>query len=279
MVGTQISVDIKAQDDDQQGPFSTVEYSIAQERLSEYLRFENPLEGTLVLAKPLDYETLKSFQVRLIARDQGSQPKQSETLITINVQDGDDQNPAFIYEHYDAVLPKGEAQGQKLLVQPQDIRAFDKDAGLSSPVFYTFNSKANEYKYFDLNRNTGHIYIKSNIPDNEFLQPRTLVVKATQFDNPDRYAVTTLTVTRGGIFDSDLQFLQTNYAVEVLENEPLNNVVATLITNRPSDKRVHFRIREKTLPNEEFSVNDKGHVVLRKKLVLNFSQINRLNEP
>ena len=176
-------------------------------------------------------------------------------------------------------LPKGEAQGQKLLVQPQDIRAFDKDAGLSSPVFYTFNSKANEYKYFDLNRNTGHIYIKSNIPDNEFLQPRTLVVKATQFDNPDRYAVTTLTVTRGGIFDSDLQFLQTNYAVEVLENEPLNNVVATLITNRPSDKRVHFRIREKTLPNEEFSVNDKGHVVLRKKLVLNFSQINRLNEP
>ena len=46
----------------------------------------------------------------------------------------------------------------------------------------------------------------------EFLQPATLVVKATQYDNPDRYAVTTLTITRGGIFDSDLQFLQSRAA-------------------------------------------------------------------
>ena len=62
----------------------------------------------------------------------------------------------------------------------------------------------------------------TNIPDTEFLQPVTLVVKATQYDNPDRYAVTTLTVTRGGIFDSDLQFLQRAYSVRILENAPLN---------------------------------------------------------
>ena len=69
---------------------------------------------------------------------------------------------------------------------------------------------------------TGHIYIMTNIPDTEFLQPATLVVKATQYDNPDRYAVTTLTITRGGIFDSDLQFLQRMYTVRILENAPLN---------------------------------------------------------
>ena len=39
---------------------------------------------------------------------------------------------------------------------------------------------------------------------------------------PDRYAVTTLTITRGGIFDSDLQFLQRMYSVRILENAPLN---------------------------------------------------------
>lgn len=45
------------------------------------------------------------------------------------MQDADDQNPAFFYERYDALLPEGGAEGQKLLVQPQDLRAFDKDLG------------------------------------------------------------------------------------------------------------------------------------------------------
>ena len=29
-----------------------------------------------------------------------------------------------------------------------------------------------------------------------------------QIENPDRYAVTTLEVSRGGIYDADIQFLQ-----------------------------------------------------------------------
>ena len=66
------------------------------------------------------------------------------------------------------------------MVQPQELKAFDKDDGLGSPIFYTFSGNTDEYKYFELNRNTGHIYITSNIPETEFLQPVTLVVQATQ---------------------------------------------------------------------------------------------------
>ena len=95
----------------------------------------------------------------------------------ISVSDADDQNPAFYYERYDALLPRGEdarAVGQKLLVQPQDIKAFDKDLGIAAPVYYTFGGSggggngggsvdttymADEYKYFELNRNTGEIII------------------------------------------------------------------------------------------------------------------------
>ena len=68
-------------------------------------------------------------------------------------------------------MPRGDdarAVGQKLIVRPQDIKAFDQDLGLASPVYYTFGGNggggngggstaymANEYKYFELNRNTG----------------------------------------------------------------------------------------------------------------------------
>ena len=168
-----------------------------------------------------------------------------------------DQNPSFLYDGYDALIPpSGESTaGQKLMVQPQDIKAFDKDAGLGSPVFYTFNGSGDEYKYFELNRNTGQIYMTARIPENQFNLPVTLVVKATQYDNKDRYAVTTLTLTRGGVYDSDLQFLQRDYTVRVLENAPLNSPVTTLLTNKPLDRRVHFIV--KGLPTEEFTVSQQ----------------------
>lgn len=189
-------------DADQPGPFSTVEYYVVEGPFSDYVSFENPLEGNLVLTKNLDYETMRSFSLKIEAKDQGAPPMISHALVTINVIDADDQNPAFLYERYDALLPGPgqENAGHKLFVQPQDLRAFDKDLGISAPIFYTFSGDALEAKYFELNKNTGQIYVKTAIPDNEFGQPVTLVVKATQFDNPDRYTVTTLTVTRDGHF-------------------------------------------------------------------------------
>ena len=234
------------------------------------MAFENPLEGQLVLTKSLDYEAMRSITLQIEARDQGVPPRTSRALVTINVIDADDQNPAFLYERYDALLPppglvdnESSGQGYKLFVQPQDLRAFDKDLGISAPIFYTFSGDADEAKFFELNRNTGHIYVKSRIPDSEFLQPVTLVVKATQFDNVDRYTVTTLTITRDGNFGgSNLQFLQHSYQFQILENVPLNSVIGTLLTNRPNDRRIKFSVSG--LSNEEFSVNSKGDVILRK---------------
>ncbi len=261
-VGAVVFTGIEAVDKDHPGPFSTVEYAVEGE-FADHVAFANPLVGSLVLIKGLDHETLKSFDVSLLARDQGSPPQETRTTLTVNVKDADDQNPAFQYPRYEAILPEGGTQGQKLMVQPADLRAFDKDRGLGAPVYYSFTE---EYKYFELNRNTGQIYIRSDIPQDEFLQPLTLVVKATQFDNPDRYAVTTLTVSRGGIYNTELQFMQSEYAVRILENVPLNSVVATLLTNKPSDRRVHFFVGEDTLPGGEFTVNQKGEVVLRKRV-------------
>ncbi len=277
VVGSTVFDAVRATDADQPGPFSTVEYHVEEGgKFSDYLAFRNPLVGSLVLTKQLDYEKTRAFSVSLVARDQGSPPQETRTVITVNVRDADDQNPAFVHPRYDALLPEGNTEGLKLSVQPQDLRAVDKDLGLGAPVFYSFNNIADSddsYRHFELNRNTGHIYIKSNIPEDEFLQPVTLVVKATQFDNRDRYAVTTLTVSRGGIFDSNLQFLQKTYEVRVLENVPLNSAVATLLTNRPSDRRVRFSVNRSTLPGGEFSVNEKGDVVVRK--VLDFERAER----
>ena len=196
LVGSVLHSDILAIDVDQPGPFSTVEYNIPSGPFSDYLTFENPLEGKIILTKALDYEKLQLFSVKLVASDQGSPPQFNETTIVVNVLDADDQNPAFYAERYSAILPKAPTRGSKLDVKPQDVQAFDKDLGINSPVYYTFSGQGNDYMHFELNRNTGQIYIKGDIPESEFRQPATLVVRATQFDNPDRYAVTTLSISR-----------------------------------------------------------------------------------
>lgn len=46
-----------------------------------------------MLKKPLDYETLKSFDVNIRAQDHGDPPKSADTILTVHVIDADDQNP------------------------------------------------------------------------------------------------------------------------------------------------------------------------------------------
>jgi len=266
IIGSVIFTDVLAVDVDQPGPFSTVEYHIENGPYSDYVAFENPLEGKLILTKKLDYEKLQEFKLKVIAQDQGLPPRYNETSLIINVQDADDQNPAFYSDQYEAVIPEGSTEGLKLQVEPQDVRAFDKDLGINAPVYYTFSGSGSEYRYFELNRNTGQIYLKGQISENELTQPATLVIKATQFDNPDRYSVTTLTVSRGGVFSGDLSFVKKGYAASILENTPLNSVILTVITNRQSDRRVQYSIDYRDLPGKEFSISQKGDIVLRKSM-------------
>lgn len=73
--------------------------------MQEYFKFENELEGTLVLNRPLDYEFLKNFTITVRAQDQGNPPLASDTVIQVNIIDADDQNPKFFEDRYSAFLP------------------------------------------------------------------------------------------------------------------------------------------------------------------------------
>ncbi|KAF7277034.1 hypothetical protein GWI33_009513, partial [Rhynchophorus ferrugineus] len=100
VVGTRVLQGVHAIDNDQQGPFSSVKYSVLSGPHSDYFEFENELEGTLVLKKSLDYESLKQFDVGIRAQDHGDPPKNTDTTLTVHVIDADDQNPKFLDDRY-----------------------------------------------------------------------------------------------------------------------------------------------------------------------------------
>lgn len=164
VVGTRVLQGIRAIDKDQQGPFSTVQYSVLPGPYSDYFVFLNALEGTLVLRKSLDFETVSNFTVKIRAQvrpasrrltgkwehhisddpfafqDQGSPPQFSDTEVKVNVIDADDQNPRFVTDRYAAVLPQQPTVGSRVRLTPHELAAIDQDKGINAPVYYSFSS-------------------------------------------------------------------------------------------------------------------------------------------
>ncbi|KAI5732173.1 hypothetical protein M8J77_022670 [Diaphorina citri] len=260
VVGTRVLQGIKAVDADQQGPFSTIQYSVSPGPYADYFVFVNGLEGTLVLRKPLDYETLFNFTITITAQDQGNPPKWTETTLYVNVIDADDQNPKFYDENYSAILPEHARVGLRLDLKPRDIAAFDQDLGINAPIYYTLNSADSFYQYFNINKATGNVYIAKDINEDDFLQPITLVVRAIQYDNQDRYALATLIVSKAGTSLRELQFSKNEYSVSALENLPVNYVLLTVTTNKPRDLRVKYWLSNDY--GERFSISRQGDISL-----------------
>ena len=59
-------------------------------------------------------------------------------------------------------------------------------------------------------------------------------IKAFQVDNGDRYALTTLTISRSWSFSPTVQFLRRRYDVSVAEDVPIDTALLALAINKPA---------------------------------------------
>lgn len=128
-----------------------------------------------------------------------------------------------------------------------------KDDQLAQPSF------ANIDKYLHLSRSSGEIRLLRVWPNDWSQGPLTLVVRATQADNEDRYTLTTLTITSSGkstaapssnaaiaknfqhpgnTRQTGIQFVTSKLNVSVAENTPvfekIGNVKAILMQSDPA---------------------------------------------
>ena len=217
----------------------------------------------MVLDKALDFESDPELEVMVEARDQGTPILRSRATLVITVLDADDQNPAFLEEHYTAVLPYDAQPGDELFVEPHMLAAVDQDVGINSSIIYSFQGSGHDEQVFQINASSGKIVLRQQL--DKRWPGTTLVVKATQADNLDRYSVVTLTIKRPDIEADLLTFAKDTYVVQVMENLPVGSTLLSLSTNR-EETNISFTIDEDDLPGEEFTVMDGGDLVLTKKL-------------
>ncbi|XP_021960448.2 protocadherin Fat 4 isoform X2 [Folsomia candida] len=267
--GSSILSNIKAIDMDQHGsPYSTLTFSAledSQGKPSKLVTFAGGgQEGRLILIKPLDYETRPKFNVTLRVSDQGTPPLHTETIVEVRVVDADDQNPRFQHVSYSSLLPRNPRGGAALEIEPEPIYAFDQDTGINSPIIYSIAQGRAESNFFHMDALMGRITLSRDVPEDQLNQPITLVLKAEQKDNPDRYAISTLNVGKKGNTNAPLHFVQPEFSVGVPENSPIGTIVFTALTSRQADKRLRFGIEGD--PQGIFQIVSMGQLVLKKSL-------------
>ncbi|XP_014472129.1 PREDICTED: cadherin-8 [Dinoponera quadriceps] len=256
--GTRVLQGVRAVDADQPGPFSTVQYSVLPGPHSDYFYFVNALEGTLALNKSLNYENLTSFSVGIRAQDQGNPPRFSTTTLYVNVIDADDQNPIFLNEQYKVLVPRRMKDAKPLRVLPNKIKAVDQDVGINAPVRYTIRGELPPF--LELNVKTAEFVMTRSLLDNELTTPATVIMKAIQVDNPDRYALATVSISREDN-RSPVKFILPDHNTRVPENTPSGSVLLTTRVNNP-DPNLKFWLRGAMEDLQRFNITNSGELIL-----------------
>ena len=102
--------------------------------------------------------------IQVISRDGGSPPKQSVLNVHIIVEDLNDNTPVFTKDIYNISI-KNKDYGNVPIVE---VSAHDLDEGKNGEISYYFRSQTSEEirQYFQLDKETGRIYLKQRLPQN-----------------------------------------------------------------------------------------------------------------
>ncbi|RWS16902.1 protocadherin Fat 4-like protein, partial [Dinothrombium tinctorium] len=210
---------------------SDITYSIVGGNENNSFILSDPIEGILVVNKPLDYDHgTREFKIQIQASDHGTPISLSQvTTMTIKIKDSDDQNPVFTQEVYKASVSEtasisGQRIREKVIIQPA-IHAFDLDTGINARLRYNI-ILGNEGGFFEMHDQTGELFLVREI-DLESLQSSilTLQIQATQVDNPLRQANSKVDVFVIDINDNSPEFEYDMYNITVMENLPLGFTV------------------------------------------------------
>ncbi|CAG9576339.1 unnamed protein product [Danaus chrysippus] len=266
-VGTRL-LTARALDPDQPGPHATVRYSVlpgpaAVGATHEYVWFPSELDGALVVRRPLDYETTTNLTVRLRAQDGGAPPRHNDTTLTIDVLDADDQNPAFTHEHYSALIPEDAREGTVLETSPGPVSAYDQDRGINAPVTYSVRGSPspadNHTSLVRLHKDSGQLTVTRDLLRASL--PATIVIQATQVDNPDRYSLATLSVSRAG--SESVSFPRRSYSVSIREDAAPGTVLLSL--DARGQGPLQYFVSDRSFL-QQFAISEEGEVVLRRAL-------------
>ncbi|XP_034512042.1 protocadherin gamma-A11 isoform X10 [Ailuropoda melanoleuca] len=137
----------------------------------------------LITTRMLDREQVQSYNITLIATDQGFPPLSTETHISLNVADDNDNPPTFADSSYSVYIPENNARGASFF----SVMAIDLDSSENSQVTYSLVEDTIQgaplSSYVSINSDTGTLYALRSF-DYEQFRDLQLWVTAQDSGNP-----------------------------------------------------------------------------------------------
>ncbi|XP_077624926.1 protocadherin gamma-A11 isoform X3 [Crocuta crocuta] len=137
----------------------------------------------LITNRVLDREQVHSYNITLIATDQGHPPLSTETHISLNVADDNDNPPTFAESSYSVFIPENNPRGASFF----SVMARDLDSNENSRVTYSLVEDTLQgaplSSYVSINSDTGTLYALCSF-DYEQFRDVQLWVTALDSGNP-----------------------------------------------------------------------------------------------
>jgi protocadherin-16/23 len=251
---------VSARDKDN-GENAAITYFFATENNADANKFQiHHRTGEITTREVLDHESRDRYTLRVVARDGGSPPQTSETIVEVSVVDVNESPPQFDQPSMTFIIRENTAPGKSLGY----VQAKDPDSGNNGEVRY-YIIGGNLFGTFAVNRTTGEFIVERPVDfemfssysvviravDNNVINPlsSTIVVNVTVLDENDNAPV----------FDED------PILIRIPEHMPINTQIYmfhALDADSGSAGQVKYRIKAQS-PNEAWFSVEASTGILR----------------
>uniref|UniRef100_A0A8C6IZL5 Uncharacterized protein n=1 Tax=Melopsittacus undulatus TaxID=13146 RepID=A0A8C6IZL5_MELUD len=258
VIGTSV-VQVSATDADS-GTNRGISYHLVEDNSESHDYFHiDSSTGLILTARTLDYEQIKQHKLLIRAIDGGMLPLSSDTIVTVDVTNLNDNPPVFNQLLYEAKISELAPRGHFVTcVQASDADSLDVDK-----LEYSILT-GNDQKNFVINSKTGIITI-SNLRRQTLKSHYNLNVSVS--DGVFRSSAQVhVTVTSANMHSP--VFSQNEYEVELAENAPLHTSVTEVkATDEDSGTYGHMTYHiVNDFAKDRFYTNERGQIFTSKKL-------------
>ncbi|XP_017287650.1 protocadherin Fat 3a isoform X2 [Kryptolebias marmoratus] len=184
--------------------------------------------GLISVFLPMDREQRDHYLLNLTIYDLGLPQKMAWRLLTVHIEDANDNAPQFLQEEsYRIVIPENTAIGTDVI----QVEATDKDLGPNGETVYSFLTSTSQ---FGINSSNGIVYVAGHL-DRESIPTYNLKIEARDSagKGKHKFSVTTLKIILEDVNDCPPLFIPIVYKARALEDLPVGTVVAWLETQDP----------------------------------------------
>lgn len=187
----------------------------------------NMESGLITVLEPLDRERLDRYFLNITIYDRGSPQMSNWRLLTVIIEDTNDNDPQFDQESFSAIVAENSAIGVEVIT----ITAFDRDMGPNGQISYVMLTSVPQ---FGIDSETGSVFVSSHL-DRETIPmfPLKIEVRDKAERGTRRSSVTTLTIIVEDINDCAPAFIPSSYNARVLEDLPPGAVITWVEAQDP----------------------------------------------